>query len=104
MWHLILHWLGLDSGSGPAYLAWSGFGSDLGELTLVGGLLAVYRRHNCHTRWCWRVGHHDFTDTTAGLTYRLCARCHPEHPGRHLARARIARIHARNRGQGSGGL
>ena len=41
-----LHWLGLDSASGPVYLALSGF---VGDLALVGGVAAIYRKHNC--RW-----------------------------------------------------
>lgn len=99
MLHLLLHYLGLDSASGPAYLAWSGFASDLGELTLLGGLLAVYRKHNCHTRWCWRFGRHDLADPATGLTWRLCRRCHPAHPGRRPpARPAIVHIHNRHRG------
>jgi hypothetical protein len=95
--HLILHWLGLDSASGTAYLAWSGALSDLGELTLVGALAGIYRKHACHTRWCFRFGHYDFTDEQASVTYRLCRRCHPAHSGDRLTRRHIARIHERNR-------
>jgi hypothetical protein len=97
-WYPLQHWLGLDSASGPFYLAWSGFASDLGEVTLIGGLLAVYKRHNCHTRWCWRFGHHDFTDSETGIVWKLCRRCHPQHPGGHLTRHHLARVHDRNRG------
>lgn len=56
----IAHWLyqffGLDSGSGSRYLFWSGPGSDLGELMIVGGLYTFVRKHNCHRNWCPRVG------------------------------------------------
>ena len=100
MLHLLLHYLGLDSASGPAYLAWSGFVSDLGELTLLGGLVAVYRKHTCHTRWCWRFGHHDLTDPGTGLVHRLCRRHHPEHPGRPLTARHITLIHQHHRGGG----
>jgi hypothetical protein len=103
-WLPLQHWLALHTGTdneaGPFYGFFSGFGSDLGEVTIVGGLLAIYKKHNCHTRWCWRFGHHDFTDTATGVTYRLCRRCHPAHPGKHLAREHIARIHLRNQGGG----
>lgn len=108
MWHLIQHWLAYmtgslnTSGAPPNYNFWSGFGSDLGEATLLGGLLAVYKRHNCHTAWCWRFGHHDFTDDATGLVHRLCRRHHPQHPGRQLRRVHIGVIHERNqRGGGN---
>jgi len=94
MWWL--HFLGLDSASGPAYLAWSGVLSDLGEVTLLGGLIAIYRRHNCHTAWCWRFGHHDFTDQETGISYKLCRRHHPHHFGRQLRAVHIGVIHERN--------
>lgn len=106
-WHALQHWLAVHTGSSntpgapPNYNFWSGSGSDIGEVTILGGLLAIYKRHNCHTRWCWRFGRHDFTDDATGLTYRLCRHCHPEHPGRQLHRARIAVIHERNQ-QGGG--
>lgn len=102
MWHLVLHWLGLDSASGPAYLAWSGVVSDLGEVTLLGGLIAIYRRHHCHTSWCVRFGRHDFTDETTGITYRLCRVHHPGHHGRQLRKARIAVIYEANQTGGEG--
>lgn len=43
------------TGSGRMYNFWSGFGSDLGELAIVG---AVVRHVNCSQRGCWRLGHH----------------------------------------------
>lgn len=54
----LLHFLGLDSASGTAYLAWSGVLSDLGEVALIGAVLGAYRKHNCHQRRCWRIGRH----------------------------------------------
>ncbi len=99
MLHLLFHFLGLDNASGTAYLAWSGFGGDVGEVTVAAGLLAVYRKHNCHARWCFRLGRHGLADESSGLTYRLCRRHHPQHPGgRALARHHITRIHERNQG------
>jgi hypothetical protein len=70
--HWLLHFLGLDSASGTAYLWWSGAGSDLAELAIVGGLISVYRRHNCEVARCWRLGRHD---TAAGHT--VCRRHMP---------------------------
>jgi hypothetical protein len=95
--HLLLHVLGLDSGSGPAYLWWSGAGSDLGELALIGALLAIVRRHNCHVRGCPRIGRHLFADQVTGVTYMLCGRHHPGVPGT-VTREAIGAIHARNTG------
>jgi hypothetical protein len=54
----LLHFLGLDSASGTAYLAWSGAVSDLGEIALIGAVLGAYRKHNCHQEHCWRIGRH----------------------------------------------
>ena len=82
----LMHVLGMDSGSGTAYLFWSGFGSDLGELTIVGALLAVYRKHSCHTRHCWRIGRYKLN--VKGVGYSLCRRHHPAHPGPPEAAAR----------------
>jgi len=55
----ILHYTGCDNLSGPWYGFWSGFGSDLGELLLLGGLVTLVRHHNCHVKGCWKIGHID---------------------------------------------
>jgi hypothetical protein len=89
------HLLGLDDASGGWYLWWSGIGADLGYLAIVGGLINLARRHNCHTDKCWRIGHYDFTDSVTGLVHRLCRRCHPDHPGHKLTLSHIQRIHRR---------
>jgi hypothetical protein len=51
----LLHWLAVHTGTsneaGPYYAFWSGFGSDLSEAALL-------RKHNCHSRGCWRIGRH----------------------------------------------
>lgn len=101
VWFPVQHWLSVHTGTvnepGPYYGFFSGFGSDLGELTLIGGVLAIYKKHNCHARWCFRFGHHDFLDPETGVTYKLCRHCHPAHPGRKpLTRAYFRGIHARN--------
>ena len=54
----LLHALGIDTTTGPAYAFWSGTGSDLGELAIIGGMITLVRKHNCHERRCWRVGRH----------------------------------------------
>ena len=63
-WHAVQHWLAVHTGSSnepgspPNYNFWSGVGSDIGELTIVAGLLAIYRKHVCHEDGCWRISRH----------------------------------------------
>jgi hypothetical protein len=83
----LLHWLahvlgadyGLPYGHFSFYDFESGSGSDLGEVAIVGGLLSVYRRHNCHVHGCWRVGRHK----VAGTDHVVCRRHHPDDPLTH---------------------
>jgi hypothetical protein len=79
------HWFALHTGTlhgGPDiyYNFWSGFGSDLGEATLIStvgiGVYTGVRKVNCHTKGCWRIGHH----ALAGTPYTLCRHHHPEVP------------------------
>lgn len=56
--HWLMHVLGVDDVSGRWYGFWSGAGSDIGELALIGAVLGMFRKHNCHQRRCWRVGRH----------------------------------------------
>ena len=79
------HWFALHTGlihGGPDvyYNFWSGFGSDLGEATLVSAVcIGVYtgvRKVNCHTKGCWRIGHHPLD----GTPYILCKHHHPGVP------------------------
>jgi hypothetical protein len=76
-------WVAVHTGTvnepGPYYGFWSGFGSDLGELTLVvaigAPLLAVWRTHTCHRYWwCWRRPLHQLE----GTPYKLCHVHHPD--------------------------
>jgi len=69
----ILHVFGVDNLSGPWYGFWSGFGSDLTEVTGLGLVAyAFWRKHNCHVKGCWRVGWHQAGD------HVVCARHHPK--------------------------
>jgi hypothetical protein len=78
------HWIAVHSGtsdeSGIYYAFWSGFGADLGEVTLITAVgLGVYtgaRKVNCHTKGCWRIGHHPLENTP----YILCRHHHPDVP------------------------
>jgi hypothetical protein len=65
-------------GFGPYYGFWSGFGSDLGEATIVtaifGLLFHVFKVNNCEVHHCWRIGRHK---TLAG--HCVCRKHHPDH-------------------------
>lgn len=80
MTHLIQvlqHWLAVHTGtvneSGPYYGFWSGFGSDIGEVTLLAAVLGAYRKHNCEVKGCWHIARHV---TAAG--HSVCRRHHPD--------------------------
>jgi hypothetical protein len=89
----LLHWLAVHTGtvneSGPYYGFWSGFGSDLGEVTLIGAVVAGYRHSNCHTRHCWRIARHP----VEGTPYKVCRRCHPTVPTKAPTRSHILAAH-----------
>ena len=62
----MLHWLWVHAGipgTGPWYAFWSGLGSDLGEVTLIGAVLGMYFKHTCHDKGCWRIGRHTVNGT-----------------------------------------
>ena len=73
MFSQFLHFFGIDTTTGPYYAFWSGAGSDLGELAIIGGLVSVYRQHNCEVHPCWRLGRHQ---TAAG--HKVCRHHHPD--------------------------
>ena len=74
IWHTILHWLGVDNVSGPAYGWWSGAGSDIGELAIIGAVIGTWRRVNCHVKGCPRIGRHP----AAGGQFVTCRRHSPD--------------------------
>lgn len=60
----MLHWLSVAINTylghpltGAGYQWWSGAGSDIGEVTVIGIALGWWRHHNCEERGCWRLGH-----------------------------------------------
>lgn len=62
--HAILNWLYHYTGSvgsGSWYGFWSGFGSDIGEVTILSAILGIYHHHKCAT--CFRFGRHILEDT-----------------------------------------
>jgi len=94
------HWVALHTGiinGGPDhyYNFWSGFGSDLGEATLITAVgVGVYtgvRKVNCHTKGCWRIGHH----ALEGTPYILCRHHHPGVPSTGATHERILEEHRR---------
>jgi hypothetical protein len=84
-WYWLWHPL-----EGVGYQFWSGVASDVGEVTLLGACLAIYRKHNCGAPRCWRIGKHPTAD---GL-HHLCRKHHPDLPDRKLT---LAEIHAAHR-------
>ncbi|MGD0056113.1 MAG: hypothetical protein ABSC34_11840 [Acidimicrobiales bacterium] len=74
------HWTAIHIGSinetGPFYGFWSGFGSDIGEGAIAVGVYTGVRKVNCHSRKCWRIGHHPLE----GTPYHLCKYHHPDVP------------------------
>lgn len=67
---------GCPGGSPHNYNFWSGSGSDIGQVTLIGiaatAALAWWHKINCHTAGCWRIGRHE----KAGGEFVVCRRCH----------------------------
>ena len=74
----IYHYLGLK-GSGSWYGWWSGAGSDVGEVVLIGLAATFYRQHTCHVKGCWRL-HWKQWVAPEGHTHALCRRHHPHDP------------------------
>ncbi|HEY6493312.1 MAG TPA: hypothetical protein VIZ43_08575 [Trebonia sp.] len=74
-----MHWLqfflGFRNGDGNSahYLFWSGAGSDISELAVVGAVLGGWHRLNCHVKGCPRIGRQRLD----GTTWVVCRRHHP---------------------------
>jgi hypothetical protein len=93
------HWAAIHTGTiypsnKPVYYNfWSGFGSDLGEATLIGavsvGVYTVVRKANCHAKGCWRIGHYPLE----GTPYHLCTHHHPEVPPKSASHNHILQQH-----------
>ena len=64
----MFHFLGLDNPSGPIYLFWSGV---FGDVTIIGAVIALYCKHNCHRHHCPKIGKHIYK----GIPY--CGVHHP---------------------------
>jgi hypothetical protein len=108
----LLHWLAVHTGTvnepGPYYGFWSGFGSDLGEITLIGVILGAlgtwYRRNNCHIDRCRRLSHRQVSgldEHGQPVTFHVCRRHHPA-PAPAAEDVRRAHHAARHRHQDPG--
>ena len=73
VWHWFLNFFGINNLSGYGYGFWSGIGSDIGEFALIGAIIAVYRKHNCHVKGCWRISRH----AVDGTPWVVCRKHHP---------------------------
>lgn len=80
LWHPLI---------GPGYQFWSGIASDVGEVTVIGACVGMYRVHNCAAPRCWRIGRHP----TADGMHKLCRRCHPDLPKHRLSLDEIRSLH-----------
>lgn len=74
------HWLAVHTGSvnmpgsPPNYDFWSGAGSDLTEVTLLGAVAGWWHKVNCHQEGCWRIGRHLVDGTPYCNTHHQQAR------------------------------
>lgn len=96
---LFLHTGVKNGGPDPYYNFWSGIGSDIGEVTLISAVvLGVYtgvRKVNCHTKGCWRIGHH----ALEGTPYILCRHHHPHVPNDGASHEHILLAHRRHQAE-----
>lgn len=69
VWHWLLNFTGthIPSSGSQWYNFWSGFGSDIGEFAIIGGLVQLLRHYNCHDKGCWRLSRH-----VTAKGYKLC--------------------------------
>lgn len=83
VWHALVvahgflaHWLWVHAGiQSNSYTNWWGdIGSDIGEITLIGAVVAMYRKHNCHVKGCWRLSKYQ----VKGTTHVVCRKHHPK--------------------------
>jgi hypothetical protein len=98
VWPILTHPLGACKAAGSAsqvaacksYNLWSGSVSDIGEITLVGGAIALLKHANCDAPRCLRYGPH----RTADGHHKLCRQHHPDLPSHRLS---LKEIHERHR-------
>ena len=74
---------------GPGYQFYSGVGSDISEITILGAAIALLKHANCDAPRCLRYGPH----RTADGHHKLCRKHHPDLPNHRLS---LREIHARH--------
>jgi ribosomal protein L32 len=85
-----LHAFGIEPRTpSTAYNFWSGAGSDLGEVVLIGAVIGLFRKHNCSVTGCWRLAKHLVPDTP----YYTCQKHHPAIPDK-ITPEHIAEVYA----------
>lgn len=84
--HFLAHWFGVGSTTNTAYSFWSGSGSCLTYLGILGTAL---HHVNCHAKGCYRVGRH----LVAGTPYKVCRRHHPDIPDKGATTAQIGQAY-----------
>jgi hypothetical protein len=89
----VLHWLAVHTGTSiPAgqysdyYNFWSGFGSDLAEFGIIGGMVHIWLNTRCHVDGCYRHGRFPFHH------YKLCRLHHPAVPAK-INHLHIVKLH-----------
>lgn len=65
---------GINNEAGPNYAFWSGIGSDIGEVVIIGAIWQAYRARNCHVKGCWRLQWR----RVAGTDHTVCRKHHPD--------------------------
>jgi hypothetical protein len=64
-------WTGSWNESGAWYGWWSGAA---GEVGFLAAFAVAYRKIECHSSGCHRIGHHKLE----GSPYTVCSKCHPQ--------------------------
>lgn len=94
----LYHYFGI-SGSGSWYGFWSGAGSDLGEVAILGAVVGAYRKHACHVDRCFRMAKHPVD----GTPYVVCRKHHPSVPTEGITPGHVRRAHRAARTPTRGG-
>lgn len=80
--------------SGTGYQFYSGIGSDISELAVIGAVAGAYRKAACHQERCYRLGRFPHGH------YKLCHVHHPDVPSDGKIRAKhISQVSASGRGR-----
>jgi hypothetical protein len=88
-WTWLGHMTGVSDEAGPGYGFWSGIGSDIGQVTLIGGMLAFWHQHSCHDHRCLRLAVHP----VEGTPYKTCRKHHPVLSTHKRITAELIRLH-----------